>query len=151
MLLLSHRCFGYYIHGRSVHGHADTNMEEMNNHLKREAVSAEGRAKSFHQLLQLHNFTIFVIFLSQGVSVWTERSSSQHWHPDLSSVPRHTCALTLRQDTGAFLQGIFSAHFIPLKSLFPNWMVSTQIWDSSCFNWGATLCLVFGDVEIRMF
>lgn len=38
VLLLSHRCFGYYIHGRSVHGHADTNMEEMNNNLKREAV-----------------------------------------------------------------------------------------------------------------
>lgn len=38
MLLLSHRCFGYYIHGRSVHGHADTNMEEMNINLKREAV-----------------------------------------------------------------------------------------------------------------
>lgn len=38
MLLLSHRCFGYYIHGRSVHGHADTNMEEMNNNMKRESV-----------------------------------------------------------------------------------------------------------------
>lgn len=38
VLLFSHRCFGYYIHGRSVHGHADTNMEEMNNNLKRERV-----------------------------------------------------------------------------------------------------------------
>uniref|UniRef100_A0A8D0HDF1 Transmembrane protein 67 n=1 Tax=Sphenodon punctatus TaxID=8508 RepID=A0A8D0HDF1_SPHPU len=37
MFLLSHTCFGYYIHGRSVHGHADTNMEEMNMNLKREA------------------------------------------------------------------------------------------------------------------
>ncbi|XP_065759283.1 meckelin isoform X3 [Muntiacus reevesi] len=37
VFLLSHRCFGYYIHGRSVHGHADTNMEEMNINLKREA------------------------------------------------------------------------------------------------------------------
>ncbi|XP_050021369.1 meckelin isoform X1 [Alexandromys fortis] len=37
VFLLSHRCFGYYIHGRSVHGHADTNMEEMNVNLKREA------------------------------------------------------------------------------------------------------------------
>ncbi|XP_051054068.1 meckelin isoform X2 [Phodopus roborovskii] len=36
VFLLSHRCFGYYIHGRSVHGHADTNMEEMNMNLKRE-------------------------------------------------------------------------------------------------------------------
>ncbi|XP_005381854.1 PREDICTED: meckelin [Chinchilla lanigera] len=37
VFLLSHKCFGYYIHGRSIHGHADTNMEEMNMNLKREA------------------------------------------------------------------------------------------------------------------
>uniref|UniRef100_A0A8C6X577 Transmembrane protein 67 n=1 Tax=Naja naja TaxID=35670 RepID=A0A8C6X577_NAJNA len=37
VFLLSERCFGYYIHGRSVHGHSDTNMEEMNMNLKREA------------------------------------------------------------------------------------------------------------------
>ncbi|XP_020828549.1 meckelin [Phascolarctos cinereus] len=37
VFLLSHKCFGYYIHGRSVHGHADTDMEEMNINLKREA------------------------------------------------------------------------------------------------------------------
>uniref|UniRef100_A0A7N8YD46 Transmembrane protein 67 n=1 Tax=Mastacembelus armatus TaxID=205130 RepID=A0A7N8YD46_9TELE len=43
VLLLSHRCFGYYIHGRSVHGHADTNMEEMNSNLKREGESLCGQ------------------------------------------------------------------------------------------------------------
>ncbi|CAJ1062186.1 meckelin [Xyrichtys novacula] len=43
VLLLSHRCFGYYIHGRSVHGHADTNMEEMNNNLRRETESLCGQ------------------------------------------------------------------------------------------------------------
>ncbi|KAK2844544.1 hypothetical protein Q5P01_011203 [Channa striata] len=43
VLLLSQRCFGYYIHGRSVHGHADTNMEEMNSNLKREAESLCGQ------------------------------------------------------------------------------------------------------------
>ncbi|KAG2465507.1 MKS3 protein, partial [Polypterus senegalus] len=37
VLILSSRCFGYYIHGRSVHGYADTNMEEMSLNLKREA------------------------------------------------------------------------------------------------------------------
>ncbi|CAH2285567.1 meckelin isoform X1 [Pelobates cultripes] len=37
VFILSHRCYGYYIHGRSVHGHADTNMEEINMNLKREA------------------------------------------------------------------------------------------------------------------
>ncbi|XP_037640289.1 meckelin isoform X2 [Sebastes umbrosus] len=43
VLLLSHNCFGYYIHGRSVHGHADTNMEEMNNNLNRESESLCGQ------------------------------------------------------------------------------------------------------------
>ncbi|XP_061811036.1 meckelin isoform X1 [Nerophis lumbriciformis] len=43
VLLLPHRCFGYYIHGHSVHGHADTNMEEMSNNLRREAESMCGQ------------------------------------------------------------------------------------------------------------
>ncbi|KAF7691901.1 meckelin [Silurus meridionalis] len=43
VLLLSLRCFGYYIHGRSVHGHADTNMEEMNLNLKKEAENLCGQ------------------------------------------------------------------------------------------------------------
>ncbi|XP_056619132.1 meckelin isoform X2 [Triplophysa dalaica] len=43
VLLFSHRCFGYYIHGRSVHGHADTNMDEMNTNLKREADNLCGQ------------------------------------------------------------------------------------------------------------
>ncbi|XP_068995526.1 meckelin [Embiotoca jacksoni] len=43
VLILSHRCFGYYIHGRSVHGHADTNMEEMNSNLRREFDSLCGQ------------------------------------------------------------------------------------------------------------
>ncbi|TKC44784.1 hypothetical protein EI555_007727 [Monodon monoceros] len=46
VFLLSHRCFGYYIHGRSVHGHADTNMEEMNMNLKREAKNGPARLLS---------------------------------------------------------------------------------------------------------
>uniref|UniRef100_A0A8C9FTB3 Transmembrane protein 67 n=1 Tax=Pavo cristatus TaxID=9049 RepID=A0A8C9FTB3_PAVCR len=47
VFLLSHSCFGYYIHGRSVHGHADTNMEEMNMNLKREAVSKSSKVLVF--------------------------------------------------------------------------------------------------------
>uniref|UniRef100_A0A8B9K4Q3 Transmembrane protein 67 n=1 Tax=Astyanax mexicanus TaxID=7994 RepID=A0A8B9K4Q3_ASTMX len=43
VLLFSHQCYGYYIHGRSVHGHADTNMEEMNSNLKREAENLCGQ------------------------------------------------------------------------------------------------------------
>ncbi|XP_038146935.1 meckelin isoform X1 [Cyprinodon tularosa] len=43
VLLFINRCFGYYIHGRSVHGHADTNMEEMSNNLKRESESLCGQ------------------------------------------------------------------------------------------------------------
>lgn len=37
MLILSHMKFGYYIHGRSPHGQADTNMKEMCRNLKNEA------------------------------------------------------------------------------------------------------------------
>ncbi|XP_066547524.1 meckelin isoform X2 [Amia ocellicauda] len=43
VLLMSNRCFGYYIHGRSVHGHADTNMEEINANFKREAENLCGQ------------------------------------------------------------------------------------------------------------
>jgi len=39
MVILSHMRFGYYIHGRSPHGQADTNMKEMCRNLKNEAVS----------------------------------------------------------------------------------------------------------------
>lgn len=35
---MSHRCYGYYIEGRSVHGCADTNMREMNSNLHKEQV-----------------------------------------------------------------------------------------------------------------
>ncbi|XP_065896707.1 meckelin-like isoform X2 [Dysidea avara] len=37
MLILSHPRFGYYIHGRSPHGQADTNMKEMSRNLRNEA------------------------------------------------------------------------------------------------------------------
>lgn len=43
---MSHLQFGYYIHGKSVHGHADTDMKEMFEQLKREEVLKNNR--SFH-------------------------------------------------------------------------------------------------------
>ncbi|KAG7473551.1 hypothetical protein MATL_G00097060 [Megalops atlanticus] len=36
VFILVHRCYGYYIHGRSVHGHADVNMEAIRANLRRE-------------------------------------------------------------------------------------------------------------------
>ncbi|KAM8945979.1 meckelin-like [Pelodytes ibericus] len=36
VLILSHRCYGYYIHGRSVHGQADVSMETMLSNLQKE-------------------------------------------------------------------------------------------------------------------
>ncbi|XP_072136034.1 meckelin-like isoform X4 [Mobula birostris] len=36
VLVLLHRCYGFYIHGRSVHGQADINMETMYLNLKKE-------------------------------------------------------------------------------------------------------------------
>lgn len=41
VFLMSRKLFGYYIHGRSVHGHADTNMREMNANLLKEQVRVE--------------------------------------------------------------------------------------------------------------
>ena len=40
VMVLANRHFGYYIHGRSVHGRADTDMMDMNQMLKREEVGA---------------------------------------------------------------------------------------------------------------
>ncbi|KAM4018585.1 LOW QUALITY PROTEIN: meckelin-like [Anomaloglossus baeobatrachus] len=36
VFILTHRCYGYYIHGRSVHGLADVSMETMLDHLRKE-------------------------------------------------------------------------------------------------------------------
>ncbi|KAG8437442.1 hypothetical protein GDO86_008228 [Hymenochirus boettgeri] len=36
VFILTHRCYGYYIHGRSVHGQADVSMETMLINLKKE-------------------------------------------------------------------------------------------------------------------
>lgn len=36
IFIMENTCYGYYIHGRSVHGRADTNMKKMNEQLKRE-------------------------------------------------------------------------------------------------------------------
>lgn len=38
VVALTHPLRGYYIHGRSVHGSADTDMSEMNAFLQREKV-----------------------------------------------------------------------------------------------------------------
>ena len=39
VFVMSRRLYGFYIHGRSVHGHADTDMREMNLNLLKERVS----------------------------------------------------------------------------------------------------------------
>ena len=39
VFILSRELFGYYIHGKSVHGHADTNMRQLNANFKKEQVS----------------------------------------------------------------------------------------------------------------
>lgn len=38
VFIMAHATYGYYIHGRSVHGKADTDMKEMCEMLKREEV-----------------------------------------------------------------------------------------------------------------
>ncbi|KAM3920330.1 meckelin-like [Leptodactylus fuscus] len=36
VFILTHKCYGYYIHGRSVHGQADVNMETILDNLRKE-------------------------------------------------------------------------------------------------------------------
>uniref|UniRef100_A0A8C5PZN1 Meckelin n=1 Tax=Leptobrachium leishanense TaxID=445787 RepID=A0A8C5PZN1_9ANUR len=36
IFILTHKCYGYYIHGRSVHGQADVNMETLLSNLQKE-------------------------------------------------------------------------------------------------------------------
>ena len=43
VFIMQHAQYGYYIHGRSVHGRADTDMREMCEMIKREEVSVVGR------------------------------------------------------------------------------------------------------------
>ncbi|XP_064169133.1 meckelin-like [Anguilla rostrata] len=39
VFILAHRCYGYYIHGRSVHGHADVSIEAVRANLRREEAN----------------------------------------------------------------------------------------------------------------
>lgn len=43
VFIMSHPLFGFYIHGRSVHGRADTDMWEMNSQLRKEEEDLTGR------------------------------------------------------------------------------------------------------------
>ncbi|XP_025032096.1 meckelin-like [Python bivittatus] len=36
VFILTHRCYGFYIHGRSIHGQADVGLDTMLSHLKKE-------------------------------------------------------------------------------------------------------------------
>ena len=58
---MSRKLFGYYIHGRSVHGHADTNMREMNHNLHKEQDDMCGR----RGLLPDSDDQIFVMALTR--------------------------------------------------------------------------------------
>ncbi|KAJ3315228.1 Meckelin [Boothiomyces sp. JEL0838] len=56
MLLLDEKCHGYYIHGKSVHSTADTDMEELNNCLKKETndlVPRRGLADTNQQIFEV--------------------------------------------------------------------------------------------------
>ncbi|KAG8144180.1 hypothetical protein E2320_001287 [Naja naja] len=36
VFILTHRCYGFYIHGRSIHGHADVSLDTMLSYLRKE-------------------------------------------------------------------------------------------------------------------
>lgn len=92
MLLLSHRCFGYYIHGRSVHGHADTNMDEMNTNLKREAVGYI-LSHTFNNRSLYGRLILFSCVL--GESVWPKGTFAELRHSDISDFNNQPPASTI--------------------------------------------------------
>ena len=47
VFIMSRRLYGFYVHGRSVHGHADTDMREMNKNLDKERVSVALPGRAF--------------------------------------------------------------------------------------------------------
>ncbi|XP_048371113.1 meckelin-like isoform X3 [Sphaerodactylus townsendi] len=59
VFILMHRCYGFYIHGRSVHGHADVDMDTMHSYLQKEEAPRgtqirsdihDQRLRSYHAL-----------------------------------------------------------------------------------------------------
>ena len=77
---MSRRLYGFYIHGRSVHGHADTNMREMNLNLSKERVSGShllinfivniGKTKK-KDLVTTSDVSIIIFSIITGEHVWT--------------------------------------------------------------------------------
>ena len=63
LFVLSDRFRGYYIHGKSVHGHADTDMIEMNENLKKEETDQVPR----RGLESGSDSQMFEVFLTQQV------------------------------------------------------------------------------------
>ena len=58
-LLLEERYFGFYLHGRSVHDHADTDMSQLNANLKREEEGLE-MLRGFRQDSRVQTFEIYL-------------------------------------------------------------------------------------------
>ncbi|XP_061078477.1 meckelin-like [Conger conger] len=71
VFVLAHRCYGYYIHGRSVHGHADVSMEAMRANLRRE----EANLCALRGLEPSADVQTFEIALTAGVRQQLDRVS----------------------------------------------------------------------------
>lgn len=58
LLVLTNNCFGYYVHGRSVHGRAEVSLSEIRAQLEREAQGHTGRRgllpESDNQVFEIH-------------------------------------------------------------------------------------------------
>lgn len=105
LFLLDERFHGYYIHGRSIHSHADTDMAEMLQNLKREEVGWESSVvglvatcqllvrTSSHILLHTYLFTrtcSLMLLERHGLEAWFgryQRSSVSNGADTF--VPRH--------------------------------------------------------------
>ncbi|XP_042293719.1 meckelin-like [Sceloporus undulatus] len=67
VFILTHRCYGFYIHGRSVHGHADVDMDTIHSYFRKEeenlcplrGLEANSEVQTFEVLLTDKTRTLY--------------------------------------------------------------------------------------------
>ncbi|GCB74576.1 hypothetical protein scyTo_0003667 [Scyliorhinus torazame] len=105
VLVLLHRCYGYYIHGRSVHGQADIGMESMYLNLKKE----EGNLCAMRGLEPNMDVQTFEVLISNKVR--------QQYDRILSSINEAARVNRSSREDSATLQQNLKAYFTMNKFL----------------------------------
>lgn len=78
VLLLSHLKYGHYIHGRSVHGVADTDMSEMCEFFKKEEVGMIAYIRTYMQYTKLFFCHLFFRAVKFHATAFIDATSHVH-------------------------------------------------------------------------